>query len=152
MSENINIVSFFGKKKKKSFLWVRNDAGGMPSEDVLGKTGRSELPFDRKPFKKTMPKGEVVASCSRTKGFASCCFVFLLLACFCPSVCLNGELECAAMSCPPRGRPSGRSGIRWLIPPFRRHNAFWSKEQIKDFNDWQRFMPLLFLIPWLLTL
>lgn len=92
---------------------MRHDRdGGTRAENVSGKTDQSELLFTEKP--KNMPKGEAVMLCSCTKGFVLCCFVFLLVW-FCPSVCLEGELECAVMGCPPRWRgtgvPSSGSGV-----------------------------------------
>lgn len=65
---------------------------------------------------KKMPNGEVVVSCSCTKGFVSRCFLFLL-ACCSLLVCLKGKLERTVMSCRLLGRrgarvPFSRSGVR----------------------------------------
>lgn len=149
MSEKKHFLKFFWKIK--SGLWVRNSTGGMPSEHIPGKTGQSKLSLYRKSWKKL--KREAVVSCSCTKGFV--CFVFRLA--YFRVICPKHGLQHASVSCPLRWRRRARGAaspcdVRRLIPPFREHNAFWRKEQIKDFDDWQRFMPLLFLIPWLLTL
>lgn len=137
--------------KIKSSLWVRNSTGEMPSEDIPGKTVQSNLSLYRESWK--MLKGEAVVLCSCTKGFV--CFVFWLA--YFHLICPRHGLQHASIGCPLCWRHHARGAaspcdVHWLIPPFREHNGFWRKEQIKDFDDWQRFMPLLFLIPWLLTL
>lgn len=110
-----------------------------------------------KPKTKPKPKNNEQKKGKSPCHVASALFCFPAAVLLCVGLSERGAgMHHEELSCPPHGQrgargPSSRSGVRWLIPPFRRRNAFWSKEQIKDFNDWQRFMPLLFLIPWLLT-